>query len=66
MRRIFFGAAAVWGFLTGTGAVIIGLAAAGQVPLVGPGLLAAIAVALVVAVLGGLLVARAYRDAASR
>ena len=63
---LYFALATTWGFVAGTGAVLGGLAFAGQPirldPTVGGILLAAGVVALV----GGLIAAAAYRDVIQR
>ena len=66
MRALFFSVAAIWGFLTGVAAVLIGLAAAGQNVRGESVLWSAGLVALLVAIFGGLVSARAYRETASR
>ena len=63
---MFFAVAAVWGFLAGVAAILIGLAAAGRPAAGGTMLWLAILAALVVAVLGAMVAARAYRDVVSR
>ncbi len=66
MRLVYFSLAALWGFLTGTGAVLIGLSAAGrQAPLGRPGALL-LAAAAFLAVLGGIIVSAGYRAASQR
>ena len=66
MRMAYFSLAALWGFLAGSGAVIIGLSATGRpVPLGRPAVLT-IAAAAVLAVLGAFVVAAGYRAASQR
>jgi hypothetical protein len=63
---VFFAGAAAWGFLIGSAAILVGLAATGNRAEVGAPTWMTLALALVVAVLGGLVASRAYREAASR
>jgi hypothetical protein len=63
---LYFSLAAVWGFLAGTGAVLVGLTAVGR-----PARLGALGVAVVIgaalaAVVGGFVAAAAYRAATRR
>jgi hypothetical protein len=66
MRLVYFSLAALWGFLTGSGAVFVGLSATGrQIPLGRSGALVLVAAA-VLALLGGGVVAAGYRAASRR
>jgi hypothetical protein len=66
LRALYFSLAALWGFLAGTGAVLVGLSSMGRpVDLGGPGL-AFVSVAAVASLAGGVVVAAAYRAASRR
>jgi len=63
---VYFGLASLWGFCIGTAAILIGLNLM-ETPLrPDPTLMAAIAAAAVLALVGGIIAAIAYRDAARR
>jgi len=63
---VFFGIAAVWGFLIGSGAILGGLSLLGRPVGPEPLLLGLLAVALVLAVVGGWVAAAAYRETTQR
>ena len=66
LRAAYFGAAAFWGFVMGSAAVIGALRATGQgLPLSG-GTMTLLGVTALVAVGGGLVLAFAYREATHR
>ena len=66
VRAIYFGIASVWGFLIGSAALLWGLSLNGH-PVRADGLLTGLLVgAGFLAVVGGVLTARAYREAAQR
>jgi hypothetical protein len=66
MRSLYFSLAALWGFLIGSGALLIGFSATGARLHLGGGPLAALAAASILAVVGGMVAARAYREATRR
>ncbi len=66
MRAIFFGLASAWGFMIGTIGVLASLTAAGSPPTLESRGGVVLLVAGVIAVLGGAVVARAYRGATDR
>jgi hypothetical protein len=66
LRAVYFSLAALWGFLTGTGAVLIGLAAVGRPTGMGARGSFCVICAAAVALIGGLVVAMAYRSATRR
>ena len=66
LRVMYFSLAALWGFLAGSGAVLVGLSGAGRrVQLSGPAL-GLFGGASVVALIGGVVAAKAYRSASRR
>jgi hypothetical protein len=60
---LYFTLASVWGFLTGAAAILAGLAATGRSLTLGPTVGSLLAFSTVVALLGGVVAARAYRGA---
>jgi hypothetical protein len=66
LRALYFSLAALWGFLAGTGAVLIGLRTVGQPTGLAPRCVAFVAVAAVLSLVGGLVAAAAYRSASRR
>ena len=66
LRAVYFSLAALWGFLAGTGAVLVGLVAVGRPTGMGARGGICVACAAVVALLGGLIAAMAYRSATRR
>jgi hypothetical protein len=66
LRVVYFSLAALWGFLSGTAAVLMGHTVAGRPTPLGSRGAAFVLVAAVVAVLGGLVAAAAYRAAGRR
>lgn len=62
LRLLFFSLASVWGFVTGAVATLASVSAEPR-PTVGPSLALVLVGAIVVAVLGGVVAARAYRNA---
>ena len=66
LRYLFFGLASGWGFAAGSVAVLAGLEATGYSMSAGTGLGVRLAVAAVVALAGGLVVALAYREVVRR
>lgn len=68
LRALYFSLAALWGFLAGTGAVLIGLTTVGQPAATGmaPRCVIFVAGAAVLSLVGGLVAAAAYRSASRR
>jgi hypothetical protein len=66
LRALYFSLAALWGFLAGTAAVLIGLTTAGRSPGLAPRSVMIVAGAAVLSLVGGLVVAAAYRSATRR
>jgi hypothetical protein len=66
LRSTYFGLASLWGFLTGSGAVLLGLAIAGRPVELGLGTDVLLIGGGAVALLGGLVAAAAYREASRR
>jgi hypothetical protein len=66
LRLVYFGLAALWGFLTGSGAILLALSAAGRPVHLGPWVGAGLVAASGVALLGGFVAAVAYREASRR
>jgi len=63
---VYFVLAAGWGFITGTMAIVIGLALAEQPLEFGPALATLLIAAVVAMLVGALVVALAYRDTSGR
>ena len=66
LRLIYFSLAALWGFLIGTAAVLFGLSLGGISLDLSPGTIVALAVSSILAVVGGMIASRAYREATRR
>ncbi|MCP3979788.1 MAG: hypothetical protein GY716_10740 [bacterium] len=66
LRGIYFGLAALWGFLIGSGAIVAALVLAGQQVRSSPTLAGVLAGGSLLAVGGGGIAARAYREASGR
>jgi hypothetical protein len=66
LRTLYFSLAALWGFLAGTGAVLIALTTVGRPAGLAARGLIFVAGAAVLAVVGGLVAAAAYRSASRR
>ena len=66
LRYVYFGLASGWGFVAGSVAVLAALDAVGQTVPFGGGLGATLAVAGALALVGGIVVSRAYREAVRR
>jgi len=66
LRALYFSLAALWGFLAGTGAVLIGMATVGQPAGMAPRCVIFVAGAAVLSLVGGLVAAAAYRSASRR
>ena len=66
LRALYFSIAALWGFLIGTGAIVVVLSEVGRPIRPGAGWAALLLTAGVVALAGGLVASVAYRDAAGR
>jgi hypothetical protein len=66
IRALYFGLASLWGFGTGAGALAIALKASGHDFGLDGALMLAIAIAVLLALLGAGVVAAAYREVARR
>lgn len=66
LRAGYFALASVWGCLAGTGALVVGLSFLGRPLRLGPTVVGFLGLAVILAVLGGLLMAVAYRAASRR
>ena len=66
LRYLYFGLASGWGFVAGSVAVLAALDSLGLAVPLGRGLGATLAVAGVVALVGGIVVSLAYREAVRR
>ena len=64
LRLVYFSLASLWGFVSGTVAVLAGLTLADQPLRAEPTIVGLILVAAALAVAGGMLAAMAYKDAA--
>jgi uncharacterized membrane protein YccC len=58
--------ASLWGFLIGTATILFGFSIAGQPLDLSPVAIVAMAAAVVIAIVGGFVASRAYRDASNR
>jgi len=66
LRLIYFSLASLWGFLIGTATLLFGLSLEGTRLDLSPAAIIAMSAAVVLAVVGGIVAARAYREAARR
>lgn len=66
LRALYFSLAALWGFLAGTGAVLIGLTTMGEPVGLAPRGVVFVAGAALLSLVGGLVAAAAYRSASRR
>ena len=66
LRNVYFGGAALWGFLTGTGSILAGLSLVDVTFQPGPTGLVLIVIAALLALIGGFVSATAYRQASKR
>jgi hypothetical protein len=66
LRFAYFTMASIWGFLSGTAGVLFWLTASGKPVRFEPIVLGTLAAAAAVAIVGGLVAAKAYREAAQR
>jgi len=66
LRAGYFALASVWGCLAGTGALVVGLSAIGRPLRLSPTVAAFLGLAVILAIVGGLLTAAAYRAASRR
>jgi len=63
---VYFSLAAMWGFLAGSGAVLVGLSTMGQRVSLGRAGVLFLATAALLAVIGGIVVSAGYRAASRR
>jgi len=66
LRMVYFGMASFWGFLVGTAALLVGLSIHDSPVRFSAGIGLFLSVAAIVAVIGGAVASKAYRQAASR
>ena len=66
LRAGYFALASLWGCLAGTGVLVVGLSAIGRPLRLGPTVAAFLGLAVIIAIVGGLLTAAAYRAASRR
>ena len=66
LRAGYFTLAAIWGCLAGTGMLVVGLGALGRPLQLGSTLAGFLGLAMILAVVGGLVAAAAYRAASRR
>ena len=66
LRAGYFALASIWGCLAGTGVLVLGLAALGKPIRLGTTVVGFLGLAMLLAVVGGLLTAAAYRAASRR
>ena len=66
LQLLYFALATVWGFVVGTAAILVGLSHVGKPISLDPTIGVVLLVACVVAVVGGLIAAAAYRDVIRR
>jgi hypothetical protein len=66
LRALYFALASLWGFLIGTATLLFGFSLGGVQLELSPLAIIAMSAAVVLAVVGGMIAARAYRDASRR
>ena len=66
LRAGYFALASIWGCLAGTGVLVVGLSALGKPIRLGTTIAGFLGLAMLLAVVGGLLTAAAYRAASRR
>lgn len=65
-RLVYFSLASLWGFLIGTATLLYGFSLAGHRLELSPVAIVVMSAAVVLAVVGGVITARAYREASRR
>jgi hypothetical protein len=66
LRLFYFSLASLWGFLIGTATLLYGFSLAGTRLDLSPAAIIAMSVAVILAVVGGVVASRAYREASRR
>ena len=66
LRLVYFSMASLWGFLIGTVALLFGFSLAGRRLELSPVAIVALSASIVLAVVGGMVASRAYREASRR
>ena len=65
-RLVYFSLASLWGFLIGTATLLYGFSLAGHRLELSPVAIVALSASIILAVVGGLVASRAYREASRR
>ena len=66
LRLVYFSLASLWGFLVGTVTLLFGFSLSGRRLELSPVAIVAMSAAIVLAVVGGMVASRAYREASRR
>ena len=66
LRLVYFSLASLWGFLMGTVTLLFGFSLSGRRLELSPVAIVAMSAAIVLAVVGGMVASRAYREASRR
>ena len=66
LQRVYFSLASLWGFLIGTATLLFGFSLSGRQLELNPVAIVAMSAAVVLAVVGGMVASRAYREASRR
>ena len=66
LRTVYFSLAALWGFIAGTGAILVGLRSTGQPLQLGGGAVWLLGGAVCATLVGGVVVSAGYRSASRR
>ncbi len=66
LRLVYFSLASLWGFLIGTATLLFGFSLGGRRLELSPVAIVAMSAAVVLAVVGGVVASRAYREASRR
>ena len=66
LQLVYFSLASLWGFLLGTAALLFGLSLTGRRLDLSPVAIVAMSAAVILAVVGGMVASRAYREASRR
>lgn len=66
LRLVYFSLASLWGFLMGTVTILFGFTLGGRRLELSPVAIVAMSAAIVLAIVGGMVASRAYREASRR
>ena len=66
LQLVYFSLASLWGFLIGTVALLFGFSLAGRRLELSPVAIVALSASIILAVVGGMVASRAYREASRR